>query len=85
MSVERLHNTNILYLYGFLASQTDDLVGLLLWLLQITRDGKIVDESIVQMNARRKEHTQQAKEVVAATIVSKAVEIEVRKQPTLHV
>lgn len=43
-----------------------------------------MDESSVQMNARRKEHNQRAKEVMATTIVSKAVEIEVRNNK-LHV
>lgn len=46
---------------------------------QITRDGRIVEESEIRTAAARKEHQRHAKELLASTIVSKAIEMEVRK------
>ena len=45
--------------------------------MQITRDGRIVDEGIIRMNNARKEHKVRSRGVLANSIVSKAIEIEV--------
>lgn len=47
-------------------------------LLQVTRDGRIVDEGVVRMNAARKQHKQFSRGQLADKIVTNAVELEVR-------
>ena len=46
-------------------------------LLQITRDGRLVDEGIIRVNNARKEHKARSKGVLATSIINRAVEIEV--------
>lgn len=46
-------------------------------LLQITRDGRIVDEGIIRVNNARKEHKARSKGVLATSIINRAIEIEV--------
>ena len=44
---------------------------------QITRKGEIVDDTTFRMNAAKKEQAQSSKNLLAASIVKKAVELEV--------
>ncbi len=46
-------------------------------LIQITRDGRIVDEGIIRVNNARKEHKARSKGVLATSIINRAIEIEV--------
>ena len=45
---------------------------------QITREGEIVDDVTFRVNAARKEQAQNTKNLLAASIVKKAAEVEVR-------
>ena len=48
--------------------------------MQVTKDGRIVDEGIIRMNAARKQHKHFSRELLADTIVTKAVELEVSRR-----
>lgn len=45
---------------------------------QITREGEIVDDVTFRVNAAKKEQAQNTKNLLAASIVKKAAEVEVR-------
>lgn len=45
--------------------------------LQVTRDGRIVEEGIIRVNNARKEHKARSKGVMANSIANRAIEMEV--------
>ncbi len=46
--------------------------------LQVTKDGRIVNEGTIRRNASQKEHKARTKDLLADAIVRNALEIEVR-------
>lgn len=52
-------------------------ISIKILLFQVTRDGRIMDEGIIRVNNARKEHKARSKDVLADSIVNKAIELEV--------